>query len=154
MPLLVLLIQRLVAPSQSLRYAGLRLGRRSGVVMARSFIFNFSSCMRLCLPPLCASTPPPSFPFSCMFFLLSLLRLFLVLSGLGRNIVTLPQISSCNADAVGLAALASCCLAHKRGPEFTTGVNGHKIRSCLSHGVSRRRRPLLLHPFLPLDIDR
>ena len=57
-----------VSPAPSLRSAGIRLGRRSGVVTAQSVTFYFSSCARPYLTPLCASAPPPSLPRPCLFF--------------------------------------------------------------------------------------
>ena len=90
-PLPVLLIHQLVAPNPSLRSAGICSRRSSGVVTARKFSFPLLSYARPCLLHLCTSAPAPSLPCPCLFFVLYLLCLFLVLSGLGRNVGTLPR---------------------------------------------------------------
>ena len=92
LPLPVLLIQRLVVPAPSLRPDGLCSGR-SGEVTAWDFPLPFPSCAPLCLPPLCSFVLTSSLPLPRLFLGLSLTRLMLFISGLGRDVGTLSQIS-------------------------------------------------------------
>ena len=104
--------------------------------------------MRPGLPSLRAPVPP------LLFLYVSSLRFpLLVLSGLGRNVGTLTQTLKGHAGASGLVEITPRGLARQRGPAFTSGVDGRTIRSCWCRGVSRRRRPLLLHPLFSLEID-
>ena len=73
--------------------------------------------------------------------------------GPGRNVGTLVQTLAGHADTIGLVAPASRGLSCQRGPAFTTGVYVRINRLCWYYHVSRRQRPLLLHPFPPLNLD-
>ena len=136
-----------------LRAAFRRSIRGCRFVSARSVLFSLSFRTRPGLPYLYAPAPTLSFPRPRLFCVSYLSFPLLFLSGLGRDVGTLTQTLAGHAGASGLASLASCGLACRRGPAFLSGVYGRTRRSYWCHGVSRRRRHLLLHLFFPLNLD-
>ena len=143
----------LVNPSPLLRSSVFRSWKGYGYVSSRSVLFPLFFCSCLSLPSLRAPVSPLSLLRPRLLSRCSLWHPLLVPSGLGRNVGTLPQTLAGHTGASVFAALASCGLTPRRGLTFAAGVDGWTVRSCWCHGMSRRCRPLLLHPPYPLDLN-
>ena len=139
----------IAVPFPLLRSVGRCFLRGCRFVSARSIFLPLPLHTCPGLPSLRAPAPPLSFPRPRLICASSLHHPLLVPPGLGRNVGTLP-----NAGASSLASLASHGLARRCGSALAAVVDVRTSLSCWCCGVILRRRPLLLQPLFPLDIDR
>ena len=117
------------------------------MVTARLFLVPLPSCVRPFIPSLCASTPPPLLPCPCLLFFFLALSVVCPVGSRAQRWHTAPYIfmrRRCGWPC-GTRIARSCTF--RCGPAFSTCIDDRTIRSCWIRGVSRCRRPLLIHPF-------